>query len=41
VTFANPEPKKVVLDLVKLKDGWRIADIHYAEGTLRGLFRKQ
>jgi uncharacterized protein DUF3828 len=41
VTFVNDTPKKVVLDLVKLKDGWRIADIHYAEGTLRGLFRKK
>src|SRR5262249_39902418 len=41
VTFVNGDPKKVVLDLVKLKDGWRIAEIHYAEGTLRGLFKKK
>jgi hypothetical protein len=43
VTFSNfDQPTTVVLDLVKLKQGWRIADITWQrEGkttTLRGLF---
>jgi hypothetical protein len=45
VSFTNVDtPTTVVLDLVKLKEGWRIADITWnREGsdhkeTLRGLF---
>jgi hypothetical protein len=35
-------PTKVVFDLVKLKTGWRIADIDWGEnGTLRGLYVKK
>jgi hypothetical protein len=35
-------PTKVVFDLVKLKTGWRIADIDWGEnGTLRGLYAKK
>ena len=43
VTFKNlGEDKRVELDLVKLKAGWRIADIKFADGrTLRGLYRKK
>src|SRR3984893_19060430 len=46
VTFQNlGKPIKVVLDLVKLKEGWRIADITWQrEGgmeTLRELFAQQ
>jgi len=45
VNFKNfDEPKKVVLDLVKLKSDWRIADITWQRDggeteTLRGLFK--
>jgi hypothetical protein len=45
VNFKNfDEPKKVVLDLVKIKGDWRIADITWQRDagkteTLRGLFR--
>jgi len=39
VTFANfGKPATVRLDLVLVKGGWRIDDIHWAEGTLRGLY---
>ncbi|HEY7245696.1 MAG TPA: DUF3828 domain-containing protein [Xanthobacteraceae bacterium] len=43
VKFDNDEkPTKIVLDLVKLKEGWRIADITWQREdgteTLRGLF---
>ena len=31
----------VVLDLVKLKNGWRIDDIRAPSGSLRGLFKKR
>src|SRR5262245_55544463 len=43
VTFENRErPSTVVLDLVKLKPGWRISDIAWGDGrTLRGLFGKK
>ena len=35
-------PTKVVFELVKLKTGWRIADIDWGEnGTLRGLYVKK
>jgi hypothetical protein len=43
VSFKNlGKPTTVVLDLVKLKDGWRIADINWGrKQTLRGLFIKR
>jgi Protein of unknown function (DUF3828) len=43
VSFKNlGKPTSVVLDLVKLKDGWRIADINWGrKQTLRGLFIKR
>jgi hypothetical protein len=43
VTFMNIDmPEKLVYDLVKLKTGWRIADIDWGEnGTLRGLYVKK
>ena len=46
VNFKNFDaPKKVVLDLVKIKSDWRIADITYQRDdgkkeTLRGLYRR-
>jgi hypothetical protein len=40
VSFFNEgEPRQVELDLVKLAIGWRIDDIHWREGTLRGLYK--
>lgn len=40
VTFRNfAEPKKIQLALVRLKAGWRIADITWPDGSLRGLYR--
>jgi hypothetical protein len=46
VEFQNfDKPETVVLDLVKLKEGWRIADITWQRDgeteTLRGLFTQQ
>jgi Protein of unknown function (DUF3828) len=46
VTFRNVDkPTTIVLDLVKAKDGWRIADITWQRDgkaeTLRGLFTQQ
>jgi hypothetical protein len=43
VSFKNlGKPTTVVLELVKLKDGWRIADINWGrKRTLRGLFIKR
>ena len=43
VSFENlGKPSTVVLDLVKLRDGWRIADITWGrKRTLRALFIKQ
>jgi hypothetical protein len=43
VSFKNlGKPTSVVLDLVKLKDGWRIADINWGrKRTLRALFIKR
>ena len=45
VKFTNDTPKVVVLDLVKLKDGWRIAEVTYRRDdgkpeTLSGIFGK-
>ena len=43
VSFKNlGKPTTVVIDLVKLKDGWRIADINWGrKRTLRALFIKK
>lgn len=42
VTFINfGKPDKIVLDLLKSGPVWRIADIRWSAGTLRGLFRKK
>jgi Protein of unknown function (DUF3828) len=43
VSFKNlDKPTTVVLDLVKLRAGWRIADINWGrKPTLRGLFAKR
>ena len=43
VAFKNfGEDKRVELDLVKLKVGWRVADVKFDDGrTLRGLYRKK
>jgi hypothetical protein len=43
VSFKNlGKPTTVVLDLVKLREGWRIADINWGrKPTLRGLFSKK
>jgi hypothetical protein len=39
VTFRNfDEPKKLTVRLVRLKAGWRIADIVWPDGSLRGLY---
>jgi threonine/homoserine/homoserine lactone efflux protein len=40
VTFDNIKPTALNLDPVKLKIGWRIADIHSASGDLCGRFIK-
>lgn len=38
VSFKNLDKQTTVrLDLVKLAAGWRIADIHWGDGSLRGL----
>jgi hypothetical protein len=43
VSFKNfDKPTTVVLDLVRLKAGWRVADISWGrKDTLRGLYRKK
>ena len=42
VTFKNAgEDKTIALDLVKLKDGWRIDEIRAPSGSLRALFKKK
>lgn len=42
VTFTNfGKPDKIVLDLLKTGPVWRIADIRWSAGTLRGLYRKK
>ena len=39
VTFRNfGKAKKLRLALVRLEEGWRIADIVWPEGSLRGLY---
>lgn len=39
--FNRDEPRQVELSLVKLRAGWRIDDIRWREGTLRGLYKNQ
>lgn len=42
VTFVNQgEQKLVQLDLRKIAAGWRIDDIRWSDGTLRGLYRSE
>jgi hypothetical protein len=43
VSFKNlDKPTTVVLDLVKPREGWRIADINWGrKPTLRGLFTRR
>jgi len=43
VSFSNfDKPVRVVYDLVRLKEGWRIADIRWSRGeSLRGIYKKR
>lgn len=42
VTFQNfKKPDTVHLDLVHTPEGWRISDIVWKEGSLRGLYKKK
>jgi hypothetical protein len=42
VTFMNSgKPEKVVLELLRSGKEWRIADIAWDSGTLRGLYRRK
>ena len=42
VAFTNfGKPERVVLELLKVGDDWRIADIKWDSGSLRGLYRKK
>jgi hypothetical protein len=42
VTFLNfGKPEKVVLELLRSGDEWRIADVEWDSGTLRGLYRRK
>jgi hypothetical protein len=42
VTFMNSgKPEKVVIELLRSGNDWRIADIEWDSGTLRGLFRRK
>jgi hypothetical protein len=42
VSFTNfGKAEKVVVELLKVGESWRIADIQWDSGTLRGLFRKK
>ena len=42
VKFRNIDQNiTVTLELVKLKDGWRINDIRTSNGSLRALFKKR
>jgi hypothetical protein len=42
VTFTNSgKPEKVVLELLRSGTEWRIADIEWESGTLRGLYRRK
>jgi hypothetical protein len=42
VTFMNfGKPERVVLELLRLGEDWRIADVEWESGTLRGLYRRK
>jgi len=42
VTFLNfGKPEKVVLELLRLGDEWRVADVKWDWGTLRGVYRRK
>jgi len=42
VTFVNfGKPEKVVLELLRSGEEWRIADVEWASGTLHGLYRRK
>jgi Protein of unknown function (DUF3828) len=42
VTFTNfGKPEKLVLELLKVGETWRIADIHWPSGTLREIYRRK
>jgi hypothetical protein len=42
VSFTNfGKPEKLELELLKVGDAWRIADIRWPSGTLRELYRKK
>jgi hypothetical protein len=42
VTFMNSgKPEKIVLELLRSGNEWRIADIEWDSGTLRGLYRRK
>ncbi len=42
VAFTNfGQPAKIVLELMKVGDAWRIADIQWDSGSLRGLYRRK
>jgi hypothetical protein len=42
VTFMNTgKPEKIVIELLRSGNDWRIADIEWDSGTLRGLYRRK
>jgi hypothetical protein len=42
VTFVNfGKPEKVVLELLRSGEEWRIADVEWDSGTLHGLYRRK
>jgi hypothetical protein len=42
VTFLNfGKPEKVVLELLRLGNEWRVADVKWDSGTLRGVYRRK
>jgi hypothetical protein len=42
VTFLNfGKPEKVVLELLRLGNEWRVADVKWVSGTLRGVYRRK
>jgi hypothetical protein len=42
VTFTNGgKPEKIVLELQRFGPDWRIADIEWESGSLRGTFRRK
>lgn len=42
VTFTNfGQPEKILIELLKVGDDWRIAEINWGPLTLRGLYRKK